>query len=862
MQVKADYVQPKCYVRHREPKENDGSISGFKELQTADPVVYDLSLEDMNWLSSHHKYGENGDPRFRISQNLLERMLYLLELTCGKEDRIITVKEAEDIFVEKLKLYRPSAAERKHISPHNMHTSNAVSTVYKYWMDRRNKLQKPLLRKFWAPTSNENTNPHMVFRPREKERYRLRKNRRNDSDALIKSQHMLDNLEKAKRILAYVQKRELLKRHLLVIRREAFLQKLSAIIGTSENPRQSKYAELSEDLNFILSGKNNQEEGEGIVDAELEMDMDGSKGLQAPSRKPIGPRADAEGKSESKSGSTPQEPSSPTSGQGVKRSLPDEQDDSNVVRKQARTSRDPDTLSRLSWSTMSSSDNFSSHKTSMGKPQASCPYKSGADQIRSMRSTAGSLLRYVSKSGRHAVAAAVYGVGEFMSDMEAEEIVQSDAQKRNAPSTQDAGDASSRSKKPQKSQDGKNQVVPSNSSADASSIDSKNKVLIAAPGSEAGGLISPIKRPRVISSVSPKKPKSISLSFTRTDDDKIICDRLQDMPNFVPSYLLDVEHPQISPISREQLHNLSLPGLVGHESKTTGDFSDKHELSLIAMQQQLVNHHRPQAPPEHATYPPKRWAYYKSSMPNFSRAESRMGLKDRFLNHMAAVQRAGTSTFRKQTCSAWGTGSRGLWKRKSPPVRYFARGRIGRGNRIWMDRNVVLDLSRTEAGCDLDKGDAPALSSSYSMEESYNRLMDHELTYGHVRDNTAKMPAPNIPVHHSKPSCWSSKYAHTSDDERINPGSLAGGRKHIHAAPHPLDSGSTFFDVARSAEEQVPTMSMTLKHLNPNIYAACEEIAITQQITSAASSAAGIAKSEFTRFLQAHFVFLQKMFSS
>ena len=215
-----------------------------------------LSLDDMEWLRSHHKYGENGDPRFRISETLFERMLYLLELNCGKKDRIITVKEAEDIFVDKLKLYRPSAAERKHMSPHAMHTANAVATVYKYWMSKRNSLSKPILRRFWPPTSTEDLNPHMVFRPREKERYRLRKNRRNDSDALLKSQLLKNNFDRVKLILSFVRKREQTKRHLLTIRRELFLQKLSNVLhsNNAEKARASKVRELANDLKFLLNG--------------------------------------------------------------------------------------------------------------------------------------------------------------------------------------------------------------------------------------------------------------------------------------------------------------------------------------------------------------------------------------------------------------------------------------------------------------------------------------------------------------------------------------------------------------------------------------------------------------------------------
>ena len=51
--------------------------------------------------------------------------------------------------------------------------------IHAYWLQKRQKLGKPLLRRFWPATSPTDSNPHCVFRPREKERYKLRKHRKN-----------------------------------------------------------------------------------------------------------------------------------------------------------------------------------------------------------------------------------------------------------------------------------------------------------------------------------------------------------------------------------------------------------------------------------------------------------------------------------------------------------------------------------------------------------------------------------------------------------------------------------------------------------------------------------------------------------
>lgn len=55
-------------------------------------------------------------------------------------------------------------------TPHT-HPSIHPSQVWGYWAAKRQRFKKPLLRRFWPITSINDTNPHLVFRPREKERY-------------------------------------------------------------------------------------------------------------------------------------------------------------------------------------------------------------------------------------------------------------------------------------------------------------------------------------------------------------------------------------------------------------------------------------------------------------------------------------------------------------------------------------------------------------------------------------------------------------------------------------------------------------------------------------------------------------------
>jgi hypothetical protein len=96
--------------------------------------------------------------------------------------------------------------------------------VYRYWMQKRTRLRKPLLRRFWPVTASNDTNPHMVFRPREKERYKLRKHRRNDMEALLKMRQLRDELQHARKLVGDVRQREKLKRELLLVGEDVFEQ--------------------------------------------------------------------------------------------------------------------------------------------------------------------------------------------------------------------------------------------------------------------------------------------------------------------------------------------------------------------------------------------------------------------------------------------------------------------------------------------------------------------------------------------------------------------------------------------------------------------------------------------------------------
>ncbi|KAF1782683.1 Ankyrin repeat-containing domain [Phytophthora cactorum] len=198
--VSADFEVPTSYVRFQAlPRDEDATGSEALGPESQD-VEVDLDLEDMRWLRLHPKYGVDGDPRYQLSQERFGQMLDALEKASALlNPNVMTLAEAEDVFAKRLSMHK---------TPLNRVTCD----VYAYWAAKRQKLRRPLLRRFWPQTPLNDTNPHAVFRPREKERYKLRKHRKNDLEGFRKLQQLRVDFERVRRLLDLVRRRERAKR--------------------------------------------------------------------------------------------------------------------------------------------------------------------------------------------------------------------------------------------------------------------------------------------------------------------------------------------------------------------------------------------------------------------------------------------------------------------------------------------------------------------------------------------------------------------------------------------------------------------------------------------------------------------------
>lgn len=63
--------------------------------------------------------------------------------------------------------------------------NEGLMEIYEYIKKSRETLKRPLLRMLWKPSADD-PNPYVAFRPRDKEKMKLRRNRENDKEALNK----------------------------------------------------------------------------------------------------------------------------------------------------------------------------------------------------------------------------------------------------------------------------------------------------------------------------------------------------------------------------------------------------------------------------------------------------------------------------------------------------------------------------------------------------------------------------------------------------------------------------------------------------------------------------------------------------
>jgi len=177
--------------------------------------------------------------RPQLPLEMFEHIMDVLEKATAF-DAIVSSGQAEHLTYEKV----PQICQIFPIKGNKatvVTTKHVINDIYNYWVQKRSKLKRPLLRRYWPVTSTDDTNPHLVFRPREKEKYKLRKTRRNDLLSYNKMKQLRSDFENVRLLLDLIRKREQLHRVQVRMQCEVFEQKLFDLTDTSGKPRISKY---------------------------------------------------------------------------------------------------------------------------------------------------------------------------------------------------------------------------------------------------------------------------------------------------------------------------------------------------------------------------------------------------------------------------------------------------------------------------------------------------------------------------------------------------------------------------------------------------------------------------------------------
>lgn len=201
------FCQPTSYIRARGARAELGEF-----------IEYDLDIEDEEWLEEF-----NIDKKI-LTPEKLESLLFKLEVLDHK------ARERAGVITPTLGSAIPVLLQLE-VALEFLQALSVkyaiLESVYGYWKEKRERWQKPILRRLQPPPPVNDTNPYNVFRPREKAHRlhtRRMQRRENNVQSFEKLRQVRRNLDQAKTILEALIKREEKKRD--VMETEVSLQRI------------------------------------------------------------------------------------------------------------------------------------------------------------------------------------------------------------------------------------------------------------------------------------------------------------------------------------------------------------------------------------------------------------------------------------------------------------------------------------------------------------------------------------------------------------------------------------------------------------------------------------------------------------
>ena len=208
--VEPSFKLPSSYIRYVKKLGDEPDIT----------TDYFMDKEDMNWIANNESLRYDKEVQRLLTYDTFECIVDHLERCTGMSKDPISLANAEKSLASVLSNW-PSQVRNL-----------ILSEIYKYWLSKREKLHKPLVRKYWPLTPYSDTNPYNVFRPRDKEKYRLRRQqKKNDIESFRRFQQLRIEFNSIKSILQLVIEREKLKQAALDTQKAIFEQSLIEIGG-------------------------------------------------------------------------------------------------------------------------------------------------------------------------------------------------------------------------------------------------------------------------------------------------------------------------------------------------------------------------------------------------------------------------------------------------------------------------------------------------------------------------------------------------------------------------------------------------------------------------------------------------------
>ncbi|KAI3445515.1 hypothetical protein Pfo_002180 [Paulownia fortunei] len=192
------FTQPTSYLRARGARAEIGEF-----------VEYDLDNEDEDWLQGFNK------ERKTLVAEKLETIIFKLEVLDHKaRERAGVITPTLGSPIPVLLTFDAAVEALQALSI----KYGVFQSIYNYWKEKRERWQKPILRRLQPPPPANDTNPYNVFRPREKAHKlhtRRMQRRENNVQSFEKLRQVRRNLDQAKTILEALIKREEKKRELV-----------------------------------------------------------------------------------------------------------------------------------------------------------------------------------------------------------------------------------------------------------------------------------------------------------------------------------------------------------------------------------------------------------------------------------------------------------------------------------------------------------------------------------------------------------------------------------------------------------------------------------------------------------------------